>query len=82
MNAPQDRSRAWPPRSHLWDNQRREGSPRKNARAVMARPRNDEMLSRRTFLKLGLAGLSATALLFLSGCLGEEQEEEEGEEED
>ena len=48
----------------------------------MARPRNDEMLSRRTFLKLGLAGLSATALLFLSGCLGEEQEEEEGEEED
>ena len=48
----------------------------------MARPRNDEMLSRRAFLKLGLAGLSATTLLFLSGCLGEEQEEEEGEEED
>ncbi|QIN79781.1 hypothetical protein GBA65_15980 [Rubrobacter marinus] len=36
----------------------------------MARPRNDEVLSRRAFLKLGLAGLSATALLFLSGCLG------------
>ena len=48
----------------------------------MARPRNDEVLSRRAFLKLGLAGLSATALLFLSGCLGEEEEEDEGEEQD
>ena len=47
----------------------------------MARPRNDEMLSRRSFLKLGLASLSATALLFLSGCLGGEgaAEEEGGE---
>ena len=50
----------------------------------MARSRNEEVLSRGAFLKLGLAGLSATALLFLSGCLGEEQEEEDGggEEED
>ena len=47
----------------------------------MARPPNEEVLSRRAFLKLGLAGLSASALLFLSGCLGEEQEDE-GEEED
>ena len=43
----------------------------------MARPSNEEVLSRRAFLKLGLTGLSASALLFLSGCLGEEQEEEE-----
>ena len=48
----------------------------------MTRPRNDEVLSRRAFLKIGLAGLSATTLLFLSGCLGEEQEEDEGGEED
>ena len=49
----------------------------------MARPLNEEVLSRRAFLKLGLAGLSASALLFLSGCLGEEQEDEdEGEDED
>lgn len=48
----------------------------------MTRPRNEELLSRRAFLKLGLAGLSTTALLFLSGCLGEEQEDEAGEEDD
>jgi hypothetical protein len=41
-------------------------------------------LSRKAFLKLGLAGLSATALLFLSGCLGEaeESDDDEGGEED
>ncbi len=33
-------------------------------------------------MKLGLAGLSATALLFLSGCLCGEGEEDEGDEED
>lgn len=48
----------------------------------MARPRNEEMLSRKAFLKLGVAGLSATALLFLSGCLGEEEQEDEGGEEE
>lgn len=30
-------------------------------------------MSRRGFFKLGLAGISASALLFLSGCLGEEK---------
>ena len=45
--------------------------------------RGDETVSRRAFLKLGLAGLSATTLLFLSGCLGEEEEEDdEGGEDD
>lgn len=48
----------------------------------MASPRNEETLSRKAFLNLGLAGLSAAALLFLSGCLGEEEEDEGGEEED
>lgn len=49
----------------------------------MTKFRNGEVLSRRAFLKIGLASLSATALLFLSGCLGEEEEEEdEGGEED
>ena len=49
----------------------------------MSRPRNGEVPSRRTFLKLGLAGLSATALLSLSGCLGEEpKDEDEGGEEE
>ena len=48
----------------------------------MGRPLNGEVLSRRAFLKLGLAGLSTTAILFLSGCLGEEQEEDEGGEEE
>ncbi len=48
----------------------------------MAKPVNEEVLSRRAFLKLGLAGLSASVLLFLSGCLGEEGEDEGGEEDD
>lgn len=41
-----------------------------------------ETLSRRGFLKLGLAGISSAALLFLSGCLGggeEDDDEDEGE---
>lgn len=36
-----------------------------------------ETLSRRNFLRLGLAGISAAVLLFLSGCAGEEEEDEE-----
>ncbi len=50
----------------------------------MKKPREGEVVSRRAFLKLGLAGLSATTLLFLSGCLGEQEEEEdeEGEEDE
>ncbi len=39
-----------------------------------------ETLSRRSFLKLGLVGISSAALLLLSGCLGgEEDDEDEGE---
>lgn len=48
----------------------------------MARPGNEEVLSRGAFLKLGLAGLSTMALLFLSGCGEEGEEEDEGGEED
>lgn len=49
----------------------------------MTKLRGNELVSRRAFLKLGLTGLSATALLFLSGCLGEQEEEDdEGGEED
>ena len=50
----------------------------------MTKFRNGEVLSRRAFLKLGLASLSATALLFLSGCLGEAEDDDDegGEEED
>jgi hypothetical protein len=33
-------------------------------------------MSRRGFLKLGLAGISAAALLFLSGCGGEEDDDD------
>ena len=38
---------------------------------------NNEEFSRCSFLKLGFAGILGVALLFLSGCLGEEQEEED-----
>jgi hypothetical protein len=38
-------------------------------------------ISRRSFLKLGFAGVSGAVLLLLSGCLGGE-EDEEGEDED
>ena len=40
----------------------------------------DEKISRRSFLKLGAAGMWATALLLFSGCLGggEEEEDDEG----
>ena len=42
-------------------------------------------MSRRGFLKLGVAGIWAAALLFLSGCLGggeEDDEEDDGGEDD
>ncbi len=50
----------------------------------MTKLRSGEAVSRRAFLKLGLAGLSTTALLFLSGCLGEQEEDDDddGEEDD
>ena len=44
----------------------------------------NEKMSRRGFLKLGVAGIWAVALLFLSGCLGgaEEGDDQEDEEDD
>ena len=41
-------------------------------------PKTDmlEEISRRSFLKLGVAGLSATVALFISACGGEEDDEE------
>lgn len=41
----------------------------------------NEKMSRRGFLKLGVAGIWAVSLLFLSGCGGGE-EDDDGEEED
>jgi hypothetical protein len=41
-----------------------------------------EELSRRSFLKLGFAGISGAALLLLSACLGEEEEEDDDEDDD
>jgi hypothetical protein len=37
----------------------------------------DEKISRAGFLKLGVLGISATALAFAAGCAGEEDDEEE-----
>lgn len=34
-------------------------------------------ISRRSFLRLSFAGVSGAVLLFLSGCLGEEEDEED-----
>ena len=44
-------------------------------------PNMEEKISRAAFLKLGVAGISATALAFASGCGGEE-DDDEGEEDD
>lgn len=41
----------------------------------------EERISRKGFLKMGVAGISA-ALLFLAGCGGEEDDEDEGGEEE
>ena len=42
---------------------------------------SNEEISRRSFLKLGFAGISGVALLLLlSGCLGEEQDEDDEDE--
>lgn len=48
----------------------------------MRKLRNGEVLSRGAFLKLGLAGLSATTLLFLSGCLGGQEKDNDDEDDD
>ena len=39
-------------------------------------------ISRRSFLKLGLAGISGVTLLLISGCLGEEDGNDEDDEDD
>lgn len=44
--------------------------------------RKYQALSRRDFLKFGVAGISAMALLFLSGCGGEEDDDDDEEEDD
>ncbi len=36
-----------------------------------------EQISRRSFLKLGFAGISGATLLLLSGCLSEEDDEDD-----
>ena len=36
----------------------------------------DEKISRAGFLKLGVLGISATALAFAAGCAGEEDDDE------
>ncbi len=37
----------------------------------------EQKISRRHFLKLGLAGISATALLLAAGCLGEADDDDD-----
>ena len=41
-----------------------------------------EKISRRGFLKLGLASISATAVLFVAGCAGEEDEDDDEDDDD
>lgn len=41
-------------------------------------PDTEEKMTRRAFLKLGVVGISATALAFVAGCGGEEEDDEEG----
>lgn len=40
-------------------------------------PNTDEKVSRAGFLKLGVVGITATALAFVAGCGGEEDDEGE-----
>jgi len=42
-------------------------------------PNTDEKISRAGFLKLGVVGITATALAFAVGCGGEEDDDDEGE---
>jgi hypothetical protein len=39
-------------------------------------------MSRRGFLKLGLAGVVGAALLLVAGCVGEEEEDDEDDDDD
>jgi hypothetical protein len=43
---------------------------------------SNEAISRRSFLKLSFVGISGAALLLLSGCLGEEDGDDEDDEDD
>ena len=38
---------------------------------------SNKEISRRSFLKLGFAGISGAVLLLLSGCLGEEDDDDD-----
>ena len=38
---------------------------------------SNKEISRRSFLKLSVAGISGAVLLLLSGCLGEEDDDED-----
>ena len=52
-----------------------EGGPGR-ARERGEMPNADEKISRAGFLKLGVLGISATALAFAAGCGGEEDDDE------
>ncbi len=41
-----------------------------------------EQISRRGFLRLGLASISATAVLFVAGCAGEEDDDDDDDDDD
>jgi hypothetical protein len=57
------------------------GSDRTRERGEM--PNADEKISRAGFLKLGVLGISATALAFAAGCGGgEDDDDDEGEDDD
>jgi hypothetical protein len=49
------------------------------ARERDAMPDAHEKISRAGFLRLGVLGISATALAFAAGCGGEEEDDEEEE---
>ncbi len=42
----------------------------------------DQKMSRSDFLKLGVAGISANALLFAAGCLGGGEDDDGGDDDD
>ncbi len=49
---------------------------------VFMNKKTEQVLSRRGFLKLGLASISATVLLFVSGCAGGEDDDDGGDDDD
>ena len=46
------------------------------------RETGQEKISRRGFLKLGLASISATAVLFVAGCAGEDDDDDDDDDDD